>query len=231
MYWQLYDYFFAPNGAFYGTKKACEVLHIQYSYDDGSIRVVNTSYNKFSGLKAIAKLYDFNLDEIYSQETNTDINEDESKKVLFPSMPKDSGDIFFLKLYLKDSGEKEISSNFYWISPRGDANADFTALNKLSQVKLNTSVSPIKSENGKSTAIVEIENTSSSLAFSINPVIIKRNSGEMVLPVFWEDNYFTLLPKERRKIKVGFRTEDLNLEIPVLKLGGWNIKREEIEIR
>ncbi len=28
MYWQLYDYFFAPNGAFYGTRKACENLFI-----------------------------------------------------------------------------------------------------------------------------------------------------------------------------------------------------------
>ncbi len=51
---------------------------------------------------------------------------------------------------------------------------------------------------GKWTAVIEIENPSSSLAFSVNPKIIRRDSKELVLPVFWEDNYFSLLPKEKR---------------------------------
>ena len=30
-WWQLYDYYLMPNAAFYGAKKACEPLHIQYN--------------------------------------------------------------------------------------------------------------------------------------------------------------------------------------------------------
>jgi exo-1,4-beta-D-glucosaminidase len=231
MYWQLYDYFFAPNGAFYGTKKACEVLHIQYSYDDGSICVVNGYYKEFSSLKAKVKLYNFNLEEKYSKEVAFNIKADESKKVILKEWPQDLGDVFFMKAVLTDAAGKELSSNFYWLSSKGDEAADFTSLNKLPSVNLNFSISPIRKENGRCFATLEIENPASSLAFSVNPKIIKHDSKEMVLPVFWEDNYFSLLPKEKRKVKVEFNVEDLNGEKPLLVIDGWNIKPVENEIK
>ncbi len=122
---------------------------------------------------------------------------------------------------------KEISSNFYWLSSRkGDENADFTALNKLPEVELNSSISSVKQENGKYVAIIEVENPSTSLAFSVNPKIIRSDSKDLVLPVFWEDNYFSLLPKEKRSVKVEFNAEDLDGATPVLAIAGWNIKND-----
>ncbi len=230
MYWQLYDYFFAPNGAFYGTKKACEPLHVQYSYDDNSFRVVNSTYKDFSGLKISANLYNQNMDIKYSVFADVSVKSDESVKVITPDWFKNSGDVFFLKLVLSDNDGKEISSNFYWLSSKGDENADFTSLNKLPEVELNFSVSSVKQENGKYSAIVEIENPSASLAFSVNPKIIKNDSKDLVLPVFWEDNYFSLLPKEKRSVKVEFNSVDLNGEAPLLAIDGWNIKPSEKEL-
>ena len=231
MYWQLYDYFFAPNGAFYGTRKACENLHIQYSYDDNSIRVVNGNYKDFSGLKAAAKLYNMNMDEIYSADTPVEIKSDESRKVLFLQKPAGASEITFLKLVLSSNEGKEISSNFYWLSSKGDENADFTGLSKLSEVVLNFSVSSVKQENGKYSAVVEIENPSSSLAFSVNPKIIKNDSKDLVLPVFWEDNYFSLLPKEKRSVRVEFDSKNLDGAKPILAIAGWNIKPAEKELK
>jgi exo-1,4-beta-D-glucosaminidase len=231
MYWQLYDYFFAPNGAFYGTRKACENLHIQYSYDDNSIRVVNGNYKDFPGLKATAKLYNMNMDEIYSADTPVEIKSDESRKVLFLERPAGAGDITFLKLVLSNNEGKEISSNFYWLSSKGDENADFTALSKLPEVVLNFSVSSVKQENGKYSSVVEIENPSASLAFSVNPKIIKNDSKDLVLPVFWEDNYFSLLPKEKRSVRVEFDSKNLDGAKPILALAGWNIKPVQKELK
>ncbi len=231
MYWQLYDYFFAPNGSFYGTKKACENLHIQYSYDDNSIRVVNGNYKDFSGLKATAKLYNMNMSEIYSTEAPVEIKSDESRKVFSIERPIGASDITFLKLNLIDNKGKEISSNFYWLSSKGDENADFMALNNLPETELNFSVTSVKQENGKYSAVVEIENPSDSLAFFVNPKIIKKDSKELVLPVLWEDNYFSLLPKEKRSIKVEFAAENLGGATPVLAIDGWNIKKAEKELK
>jgi len=231
MYWQFYDYFFAPNGSFYGTKKACEPLHIQYSYDDKSIRVVNSNYKDFTGLKATAKLYNLNMEVKYSKETAFEIKADESKKVILPEWPNDTGDVLFLKLVLSDNTGKEISSNFYWISSKGDENADFTVLNTLPEVSLNFSIISVRQENGRYIAVVNIENPGSSLAFSVNPKIVKNNSKDLVLPVFWDDNYFSLLPKEKRILKVEFNAEDLSGEAPVLAIAGWNIKPAEKELK
>jgi exo-1,4-beta-D-glucosaminidase len=231
MYWQLYDYFFAPNGAFYGTKKACEPLHVQYSYDDNSIRVVNSTYKDISGMKISANLYNLNMDIKYSVLADVYVKSDESVKVITPDWFKDAGDVFFLKLVLIDNTGKEVSSNFYWLSSKGDENADFTALNNLPEVTLNYTVSSVKQEGGKYTSVIEIENPSASLAFSVNPKIIKSGLKDLVLPVFWEDNYFSLLPKEKRIVKVEFNAEDLNGEAPVFAIDGWNIKHAEKELK
>jgi exo-1,4-beta-D-glucosaminidase len=51
------------------------------------------------------------------------------------------------------------------------------------------------------------------------------------LPVFWEDNYFSLLPKEKRSIKVAFAAENLDGAAPILALDGWNIKKTEKELK
>ena len=52
MYWQLYDWYLMPNGAFYGTKTACQPLHLIYNYGDKCI-YANNEYNKsFENLNA-----------------------------------------------------------------------------------------------------------------------------------------------------------------------------------
>ena len=133
-YWQLYDYFFMPNGAFYGAKKACEPLHVQYNYKENAVQLVNCFYKDFKGLKVSARVFDFNAKEIYAKEVTTGMKADESKILFKLDIPKELTSIYFLKLILKDETGKEISSNFYWLSAKGDDNADFTDLDKLPRI-------------------------------------------------------------------------------------------------
>ena len=42
--WHLYDWYLRPGGSYFGAKKACEPLHVEYSYDDRSVVVVNSYY-------------------------------------------------------------------------------------------------------------------------------------------------------------------------------------------
>ncbi len=224
LYWQLYDYYYAPNGAFYGAKKACEPLHIQYSYGDSSIYIVNSLYQNFDGLRATSYLYDFNMKEIFSNEVTVNVSSDESKKVMDISWPVDSVNIYFLKLNLEDASGKPVSSNFYWLSAKGDNRADFTGLKNLPEVELNISVSLLEKTGEKYNLELTVENPSSSLAFFVNPKILKSSSKDIVLPVFWEDNYFSLLPGEKRTLSVEFDAADLGSDKPTLKVEGWNIK-------
>jgi exo-1,4-beta-D-glucosaminidase len=230
LYWQLYDYYFAPNGSFYAAKKACEPLHIQYSYDDSTIYVVNSLYKDFNDLKATAHLYDFSMQEKYSNEVTVSVSPDESKKVMDITWPDDSLNIYFLNLRLEDASGKLVSSNFYWLSAKGDDRADFTGLKNLPEVNINISVAPLQ-KNGKiCTLELTVENPSSSLAFFLNPKILKSTSKDLVLPVFWEDNYFSLLPGEKRTLKVEFSADNLDGEKPLLQITGWNIPVNIIQL-
>ena len=224
MYWQLYDYFLTPNGAFYGTRKACEPLHIQYSYDDQTIYVVNGYYRDFPDLMAYVKIFDYTMHERFSKEVPVSIASDESQRIMDIQQPSQSGPVWFLKLELRNKADSLISSNFYWLSAKGDEKADFTALDKLPKVELNVAVQSFRKEGDKYTLVLNLKNPSSMLAFDINPSVKKESSGDLVTPVFWEDNYFSLLPGEKRTVSVEFNAKDLNGEKPLLHIEGWNIK-------
>ena len=141
--------------------------------------------------------------------------------------PEDSLNIYFLNLRLEDASGELVSSNFYWLSAKGDDRADFTGLKNLPEVNVNISVSPLQ-KNGKiCTLELTVENPSSSLAFFLNPKILKSTSKDLVLPVFWEDNYFSLLPGEKRTLKVEFSADNLDGEKPLLQITGWNIESLE----
>jgi exo-1,4-beta-D-glucosaminidase len=231
MYWQLYDYFYMPNGAFYGAKTACEPLHIQYCYDDHSIKIVNCFYNDFNGLIAKVRIFDFNMKEVYSTKMDARVAADGSEKIFTIVTPKDITKVYFLKLELDDVSGKQVSSNFYWLSSNGDEKADFTDLSKLPSANVNVSASAMQKEGNKCRLTVLIENQGTGLAFAVNPKILKLTSKEPVLPVIWEDNYISLLPKEKRVLQVEFDLKNLDGEKPLLKVDGWNVNAVEKEIK
>jgi len=74
MVWQTYDYYYDLTGAFWGAKKACEPLHIQWNPVTNAIKVINTSRQDATGLTATADVYnmDGTLVKQYSLSANVD---------------------------------------------------------------------------------------------------------------------------------------------------------------
>src|SRR6202012_5769315 len=79
--WHLYDFYLRPGGGYFGTKKACEPLHVQYSYDDGSVAVVNSYYQSYPGYKVTAQVYNIDLTEKLSKTQKVDIAPDSAARV------------------------------------------------------------------------------------------------------------------------------------------------------
>jgi exo-1,4-beta-D-glucosaminidase len=223
-YWQLYDYFFMPNGAFYGAKKACEPLHVQYNYKENAVQLVNCYYQDFKDLKVAAKAFDFQMKEIFSKEIATGMKADESKILFKLDLPEELTNVYFVKLSLKDEAGKEISSNFYWLSAKGVENADFTDLAKLPPVDVTAKLNPLLKENGKLKLAVEFTNSSTSLAFAMNPKLLSASTREPVLPIFWQDNYFSLLPGEKRTVEMQLDASLVKEGKLLFKLDGWNLR-------
>ena len=234
VYWNLYDYFLRTGGSYYGTKKACEPLHIQYSYDDRSIAVVSSYLEEIKGLKASVSVLNFDLSEKYKEEATFDIGPDGVKKVLTIPDLEDLSVTYFVRLELRDSRGNLRSTNFYWLSTTKEvfdwgksyfwatpmtSFPDFTALQTLPEVKLDVSS---KIENNL--ARITISNPTGDLALGINVRLTSGEGGKEIIPVLYEDNYFTLLPGESREISATYIGKNLSDEDPVVRIDGWNTR-------
>jgi exo-1,4-beta-D-glucosaminidase len=61
--------------------------------------------------------------------------------------------------------------------------------------------------------------------------VTKGKDGEDLTPILWSDNYFSLLPGERRDIVSHYDISDLNAAAPILKVNGYNIAEQSLEPR
>jgi exo-1,4-beta-D-glucosaminidase len=84
-------------------------------------------------------------------------------------------------------------------------------------------------ETGK--AHVRVKNTSSSVAFQVRLRLADKRDDLDVVPVLWEDNYFSLLPGAERIIAVSYDPSELHGAHPVIQVGGFNIAPGEVPVQ
>ena len=241
MIWHLYDYFLRPGGSYYGVKKAAEPVHVLYSPDDRKVVAVNQTYSPLKRVKVRAQVIDFAMHPLFTQEQVTDLEADRSKAVIQIPELKDLTATYFIQLTLTDLRGKILSHNFYWLA--GPTNttlpetfdwkktnfaltptlteSDLTQLNTLPPVHLSVRT---QMNEKKQIGWVTIENPTPTLALMIHPKLVRADTSEEILPVLWEDNYFSLLPGEKRKLKVEYLLSGYRGKTGV-EVEGWNVGR------
>ena len=70
---------------------------------------------------------------------------------------------------------------------------------------------------------VALENTGKGVALLTRLRLVKGKDLAEILPVFWEDNYISLLPGEKREVLVRVRESDLAGARPSLLVDGFNV--------
>ncbi|HXC34337.1 MAG TPA: hypothetical protein VNV43_00580 [Candidatus Acidoferrales bacterium] len=219
--WQLYSHDLEPNASLFATRKACEPIHIQMNQSNWHVMVINNLPWKLNGLKA--KTLVFNLDGTL---TYSHID----KLSAAPSAVTDAGEIafpsgltavHFVKLELRDRRNHLISNNFYWRAA-GDDPDDFQALNQLPVVPLDIR-SGSHTQGGECVLDVTVHNPTRLVALMAHLQLRRAGSGERVLPVFYSDNYISLLPGETRSLTIEAAAADLDGEAPLLAVDGWNV--------
>jgi len=70
---------------------------------------------------------------------------------------------------------------------------------------------------------VPLENPGKALAFFVHLKVNRGEDGEEILPVIWQDNYFSLLPGEKCEISATYAAHQLQGAKPVVELNGWNV--------
>jgi hypothetical protein len=221
MVWQTYDYYLEPTAAYFGCKKACEPIHIQWNPVFDNVEVVNENAGNKVGLSAKAQLINMDGSVQWEKETSLKCKEDSTAICFKLEFPKSLSSVHFIKLTLKQ-GDKIISDNFYW---RGLIDGNYQALNSLPVIKLQNNTKTERSGNDwilKTT----LNNTTKTPALMIRLKVIGKNKGERILPVFYSDNYVSLMPGETKVITMKLKDEDTNGEKPSVDITGYNLSEK-----
>ena len=236
MIWHLYDYYLDADAGYFATKKACEPLHIQYSYDDRSIVVVNSTYTAAPKLHAMVTVHGTNWEPLYQSESIVDAGVDSAQRVgVIPEKLYTGPErVFFIDLKLTDESGKLLSHNFYWVpgtlTTFDFRNTDFTHTPALRHEDL-TALTGLPAAQIKSDAIIhstpqgrEVEvhfsNPSQALAFQIHAAM-RTPDGGLIAPVFWSDNWIELAPGESTSLKA-LLPKDAADSVSV-EVDGWNV--------
>jgi exo-1,4-beta-D-glucosaminidase len=241
MIWHLYDYYLDAGAGYFATKKACEPLHIQYSYDDASIAVVNSTYAKAAGLHAGIHVHNQAWKELYSAETTLDLSADSVQRVFTPltNLYAGSDRIIFIDLSLSDASGKLLSRNFYWVPatlttfdwPKSDytrtpalRHEDLTALTSLPTAKVAVRAEIEKTSRGRE-LLLHLDNGSEALAFQLRAAL-RTTTGGLIAPVLWSDNWIELVPGEQRTL-TALLPESAPHET-IVQIEGWNVAAQTI---
>jgi len=240
MWWQLHDWYLMPTGAFYGAKKACEPLQLIYNYGDRSIYLVNDQRATAGDLRADVRVYDIESKLLFAAHIPVRSAEHAVETQHLASLPPRFEHItttYFLSLRLLDAAGAQVADNFYWLSTKPDVldyqakvtpweyytpskgYADLTLLNSLEPIEIDATYR-FETHGPHSQITVELRNPGDKIAFFIELLLTDTTAGEPIVPIFWQDNYVSLLPNETRTLTAAFPSPDHK---PILTVRGWNV--------
>lgn len=189
MIWQTYTYDYETPGSYFGSKKACEPLHIQMNLPDNKVIIVNTTRNSYKKLTAEFSIYD-ETGKLLSKrvEKNYQAAPNSITECFIPDMSGTLPDNYIIRLLLKDSSGKTLSINDYIKGFKSSFNGMAEVSHKVK-----------KTAKG---LFVELKNTSKVVALGVKLNLTDFQSGEHLLPTLFSDGYFNLLPSETRSIQI-----------------------------
>ena len=217
-----YDYYLDYNGGYFGYRHGAEPVHIQLNLNDSVVCVLNQTAGKISSATASVLLYDMHGKLISEKNEPVTLDAHQLKLLNKVILPVNTDQVFFLKLLLRD-GEKTLDENLYWISNKKHS------YEKLNELEISSPIAVIN-RTGNGHATVEISNPGKETAFFIRLKVVNKND-ELVLPTFFTENYFTLLPGDVKKIEIDFSSNSDKDSKGDLKMvaEGWNVPKTNIE--
>ncbi len=216
--WQTYDYYFEPTAAYFGAKKGCEPLHIQWNPITESIEVVNYSAGNVQGLTAHAQILNMDGSEQWSKSASLDSQEDSTVSCIRMDYPAGLTPVHFLRLRLTHQG-RVVSRNFY-LRPREAGN--YRAIRQLPKVGLEATTA-IRQQGDQWIMATNLRNRSGYPALMVRVKAVGEKTGNRILPAIYSDNYICLMPGEVESIEAELAVADTRGERPRILVEGFNV--------
>ncbi|MEY3811147.1 MAG: hypothetical protein RIT11_173, partial [Pseudomonadota bacterium] len=207
MIWQTYSWDFETHGSYFGAMKACEPVHVQMNLHDNKVIAVNSTLQSYQSVNLIFSVIDLNGKILFTTTKKTDLLQNSKTELFTPDLVGiNLPQVYMVRLQLNALDGKVLSTNEYWKSNKETGN--FLAFNKLSNVSLNIYKTGLNNGN----TVLSIENKSNTpvVGLKLNLTDLKNN---IILPAYFSDGYFTLMPSEKRLIDVRYSGNMDNLKV------------------
>ena len=217
--WQLYSHDLEPESALFATRKACEPVHVQMNQNNWHVMVINNTPSALAGVQAKTSVYDLDGSLQYTHTDTVTAAPSAATDLGAVAFPAGLSAVHFVKLELRGAQNNLLSENFYWRETRLD---NFQALNALPRVTLAASVAR-HDMPGQCLLEVTLHNPAKTVALMAHLQLRAGRTHRRVLPVFYSDNYVSLLPGERKAITIEASSSSLNGDAPQVLIDGWNV--------
>ncbi len=214
--WQVYSWDYETFGSFFGSMKACEPVHIQMNLDNNVVAIINNNRTDLGKVKATLICYTPEGKQLMKKEQTIDNVAANSLKNAFTADLSNMQGVYLARVILTDAKGKVLSTNDYWKAAKGTKN--FFALNDLPATDVKAKLKKVSGDEEKKITF-EVSNPTRSTAVGVK-LNLRNTDGEIILPAYFSDGYFNLLPGEKKEITVAYSGEG-----PVtVTTDGYNIK-------
>jgi len=225
--WQILSSDYDTQASFYGTKKACEPVHVQLNLATYAVDVINTTTTSMPGLTVSAKVYSLtNALLLQAKEQKDAAANSAIGSLKLDLAPLLAQGMVIVKLELVDASGKTVSQNLYWLGAEPSSYRELTRL-AATQLKMSASGS---SAGGSVKIKVELTNTGNVVSLADKLTIVSSRSKARILPAYYSDNYISLLPGETRSIEVEYPAS-ASKEGAEINLRGWNATPQTIAVK
>jgi len=131
----------------------------------------------------------------------------------------------FLSLRLVNVKQEIVSDNFYWLP---DSTGTYSGLQHMGKAKPAVSISRSSVTNSGTTQsrlTVTLRNPANGpVAFFNRVSLVDAKTKQRLLPVFYSDNYFSVLPGESKTVTLDFTPQ--KGETPMVSVRGFNVEEQ-----
>jgi beta-galactosidase/beta-glucuronidase len=225
--WQILSHDYDTHGAYYGTKHASEPVHVQLNLPDYAVDVINNPTAPLDGARVAFEAW--TVDGRLAGRGATAV----SVAGGGTSGPIDLGirpllereGLLVVKLALTDGAGHTVSDNVYWpaASPQRQRGLDALA-------SVPVDVRAAGRAQG-TTRKVDVTLTNPSTVPLLNTKLTLFTAfGARVLPVYWSDNYVSLMPGETRTVSAEFDAQTGGQDALTLAVRAWNSPDRTVKV-
>ena len=223
---QMYDYYLDPNACLYGLHSGSEPLHVMCNPTDGMVMIANNTFKAQTNMMLIVKSYTISGKEELISQVFSDVNPTVTRRIFsikenMDALAKSGGGFIDLELLNKD--KKIISQNIYWLA---DDKGEYSGLEKMPASQVKTTAKLI----AKGKIAVTLTNPANAPVGFFNRLsLVDAQSSKRLLPVFYSDNYISVLPGTQRTVIIDYDATQYPTQ-PLVSISGWNLGLQTVSL-